>query len=457
MIGSGMRQALGIILFLALIFFVTNGPTDKATIPPASAPSLAKAAHPINGVAGDYDPLLRLIGDAQFVLLGEATHGTHEFYRERARITQRLIKEKGFTAVAIEGNWPDAERVDHYIRRTNSDMHPEQALANFTEFPRWMWGNAEVRDFVQWLRSYNEALPPTKPYVGFYGMDLYSLSRSADAVVNVLQRIDVAAAQRARQRYQCFAAFRDDPIDYGRAAAKGDVACQDVAAQQLQDVQQLADRNTATLAVEHRHELFSAVQNARVVKNAEAYYRMLFTGGGSTWNVRDEHMADTVDALGGLVDPHGRPTKVVVWAHNTHTGDASATELGENGEWSLGQLMRERHGSDAVLVGFTTYSGTVIAASAWDEPGELKDVRPAAPESYAGHFHDSGLGNALVLLRDRKDVAAQLDEPRLERAIGVVYLPQTERQSHYFQAHLSRQFDAVIHWDITRAVKPLSP
>lgn len=201
--------------------------------------------------------------------------------------------------------------------------------------------------------------------------------------------------------------------------------------------------------------LFSALHNARVVKSAETYYRTLFTGGSSTWNLRDQHMADTVDALGAQKDALNRPRKVVVWAHNTHTGDASATQLGANGEWSLGQLMRERHGDNAVLVGFTTYSGTVIAASAWDEPGQLKDVRPALPESYAGRFHELGLANVLLLLRDREDIAAGLGEPRLQRAIGVVYLPQTERQSHYFEAHVTRQFDAVIHWDVTRAVEPL--
>jgi erythromycin esterase-like protein len=398
---------------------------------------------------------MQLIGDAQFVLLGESTHGTHEFYRERTRITQRLVKEKGFTAVAIEGNWPDAERVDRYIRGASSDTRPEQALANFTDFPRWMWGNAEVRDFVQWLRTYNEALPQPKQHIGFYGMDLYSLARSTDAVVAALKHVDIQAAQRARQRYQCFAPFQADPIDYGRAAAKGDVLCQDAASQQLEDIQQLMRRHMTTLATADTSELFSALHNARVVKSAEAYYRMLFTGGSSTWNLRDEHMTDTVDALGTQNDARARPRKVVVWAHNTHTGDASATELGENGEWSLGQLMRERHGDNVVLIGFTTHSGTVIAASAWDKPGEIKDVRPALPESYAGHFHDLGFGNALLPLRDRGDVAAGLNEPRLQRAIGVVYLPQTERQSHYFTARLSQQFDAVIHWDVTRAIEPL--
>jgi erythromycin esterase-like protein len=288
-------------------------------------------------------------------------------------------------------------------------------------------------------------------------MDLYSLARSADSVVAALQHVDVQAAKLARQRYQCFAAFSTDPVDYGRAAAKGEISCEGAAAQQLQDVQQITSRTMTMLASNNTSELFSALHNARVVKSAETYYRTLFTGGSSTWNLRDKHMADTVNALGAQLDADGRPTKVVVWAHNTHTGDASATELGKYGEWSLGQLMREQHGDKTVLVGFTTYSGTVIAASAWDEPGEIQDVRPALPESYAGYFHEIGFGNALLPLRGQKVIAASLSEPRLERAIGVVYLPRTERQSHYFEAHLSRQFDAVIHWDVTQAVTPLTP
>ncbi len=465
-------QALVLLLLIAACAATTSRSQDGTTAARTSrlatgstVPTMVhQAAQPLSGAIHDYDPLLTLIGDARFVLLGEATHGTHEFYRERARITRRLIEEKGFTAIAIEGDWTDAERVNRYVRAISDDMSAEQALADFTRFPQWMWGNTDVRDFVQWLQAYNAALPMSVPRVGFYGLDLYSLFRSADAAVYSLEQVDPQAAYRARQRYQCFAPFRDDPLAYGRSVASGHVAsCESAAVQQLNELhelQQLQQWNatlTPPLAPTHDDILFSALQNARVVKNAEAFYRTLHTGEDSTWNLRDRHMADTLDELFAAMDVPGRPAKIVVWAHNTHVGDARATQLGESGEWNVGQLMRERYEDHAVLVGFTTYTGTVMAASAWDAPGEQKQVRAALAESYAGHFHDVGIGDFLLLLRGRGNLTAALGEPRLERAIGVVYLPQTERWSHYFEARLSQQFDAVIHWDVTRAVEPLKP
>jgi len=424
----------------------------------AQSTTLHEAAWPLRGTADDYDPLMQLIGDAQFVLLGEATHGTHEFYRERARITQRLIQEKGFTVVAIEGDWPDAERVNQYLQGISSDQHAEQALSSFTRFPQWMWNNVEMRDFVQWLKTHNDQLPSNRTPVGFYGLDLYSFLRSADDVVQHLRQIDSQAAERAHERYLCFRQFPDDALDYGRAASRSqDASCEGPVRDQLQELQTRASRTSLLLSLNLTKEqhLFSALQNARVVKNAEEYYRTLYDGDTSSWNLRDRHMADTLDALSTHFGTSGEPAKVVAWAHNTHMGDASATELGESGDWSIGQLMRERHPGNTVLVGFTTYTGTVMAASEWEQPGELKQVRPALPESYDALFHNTNLGNFLLL--PANDELVELSEPRLERAIGVIYLPQTERFSHYFQARLAQQFDAVIHWDVTQAVQLLEP
>jgi erythromycin esterase-like protein len=463
----GVIQILVLLLFVAAHAVAGTMPgytkaaagrqIDAATTSSMAAGSLEQAAWPISGDIHDYDPLIDRIGDAQFVLLGEASHGTHEFYRERARITQRLIQEKGFTAIAIEGDWSDAERVNRYVRRMSGDMSAEQALADFAQFPEWMWGNTDIRDFVQWLRAYNDRLPATARRVGFYGLDVYGLFDSADALVRSLDRLDPQAALRARERYQCFAPFRDDPFAYGRAVASRRAdSCEQVAAEQLQELNQWKTSLKAHVAHPQADDLFAVLQHARVVKNAEAYYRKSFTGQASTWNMRDQHMAETLDALASSLDARGRPTKLVVWAHNTHVGDMRATDYNESGMLNIGQLMRERHPDQVVLVGFTTYQGSVMAASVWDEPGVRKEVRPALAESYAGRFHDTGIGNFLLLLGSDQ-LAASLGEPRLERAIGVIYLPETERVSHYFEARLSQQFDAVIHWDETRAVEPLSP
>jgi erythromycin esterase-like protein len=434
------------------------GAQTAPAAPQSLLATVREAARPLTGDARDYDSLLTLVGDARIVLIGDATHGTHEFYRERARITQRLIREKGFTAVAIEGDWPDAYRANRYVRGTSADVTAEQALSSFTRFPRWMWGNTVVRDFVEWLRDYNEALPAATARVGFYGLDLYSLFSSIDVVVQFLEREDPEAARRARERYACFARYGSDPEAYARAAASTpDVSCERGALEQFQELQQWTAARMPQADAARREELFSLLQNARVVKDAEEYYRSLYRGAIVTWNMRDRHMAETLDALAAHHDAPERPAKLVVWAHNSHVGDARATELGEAGEWNIGQLMRERHSGRAVLVGFTTYTGTVMAASDWGEPGQVQQVRPALPESYAAVFHDTGIASFLLLLRGSGALAEALAIPRLERAIGVVYRPETERASHYFQARLSEQFDAVIHLDTTRAVEPLEP
>jgi erythromycin esterase-like protein/orotate phosphoribosyltransferase len=427
--------------------------------PPETTPELAAIRRdlvPLGGGENDYDPLLRLVADAHFVLLGEASHGTHEFYAERARITRRLIEEKGFDAVAIEADWPDAYRVNRHVHGRGQDATAEEALRDFQRFPTWMWGNAVVLDFVGWLRERNDRLPD-RSRVGFYGLDLYSLSRSRRAVVDYLEGIDPVAAARARERYTCFDHFGDDPQAYGYAAAFGaGEPCEREAIDQLVDLHRHALEYANRDGLVAEDELFFAEQNARTVKAAEEYYRTTFGGRVSSWNLRDRHMADTLDALAAhLSRQRGRPTRIVVWAHNSHLGDARATEPGRGGELNVGQVVRERHAGDCALVGFTTFRGTVTAASDWDGPAERKTVRAALPGSVEQLFHETAEPAFLLTFGTASGCAEALSAYRLERAIGVIYRPETERQSHYFHAHLARQFDSVIHVDETRAVEPL--
>src|SRR5918995_885016 len=327
------------------------------------------AARPVEGGAHDYDPLLKLIGEARFCLLGEATHGTHEFYRERAEITKRLIKEKAFTAIAVEADWPDAFRVNRYVRGLSDDRNADEALSGFKRFPTWMWRNTVVVDFVEWLRSYNESLPADGGRVGFYGLDLYSLYTSIEAVLGYLNKIDPEAAKRARYRYSCFEHFGDDTQAYGYATSFGLTAsCEREVIEQLIELRRRAADYASRDGRVARDEYFFAEQNARLVRNAEKYYRTMFHGRVESWNLRDRHMAETLDALISHLTLQGENAKVAVWEHNSHLGDARATYMADYGELNVGQLVRQRYGSDAVLIGFTTYKGTVTAASEWDGP-----------------------------------------------------------------------------------------
>ncbi len=413
------------------------------------------ALQPLTGSAADYDALLARIGNARYVLLGEASHGTHEFYRERAEITKRLIAEHGFTAVAVEADWPDAYRVNRYVRGVDDDPDADAALGGFKRFPTWMWRNTVVRDFAEWLREHNTSLPPQQAKAGFYGLDLYSLYSSMEAVVAYLDRVDPEAARRARQRYACFDHFEEDVQRYGYAASFDlDSSCEEEVVKQLMELRERASTYARLDGRVAEDEYFFAEQNARLARNAEEYYRTMFRGRVSSWNLRDRHMVDTLDALIAHLDRHGGKTKVVVWAHNSHLGDARATQMGDEGEWNVGQLVRERHDAEARLVGFTTATGTVTAASDWDEPAQRKRVRPPLDGSYEALFHATGVPRFFLPLRD-EPVAAALREPRLERAIGVIYRPETERWSHYFIARLADQFDAILHVDQTTALEPL--
>jgi erythromycin esterase-like protein len=417
-----------------------------------AADDLRAVAHVLQGGRADHNRVLDLVADASLVLLGEGSHGTHDFYHERAEITKRLITEKGFSAVAVEADWPDAYRVNRYVRGESEDGDADAALSGFERFPTWMWRNTVVLEFVEWLKDTN-ALRASNDRAGFYGMDLYSLFNSMGAVIEYLERVDPDAAKRARYRYSCFEHFGEDSQAYGYAASFDlSRSCEDEAVNQLVEMQRRAmDYLTHTGG----DDFFEAEQNARLVKNAEEYYRSMFRGRQSSWNLRDTHMVETIDALVAYLRRHGRQPKVVVWAHNSHLGDARATEMGARGELNVGQLVRQQHGSNAVLVGFTTYTGTVTAATDWDDPGERKRVRPALPDSYELGFHETQIPRFFVDLRNGARRTALMSKPRLERAIGVIYRPETERVSHYFRADMPRQFDGVYHFDETRAVEPL--
>jgi len=417
--------------------------------------AIRHAAHPLVGAASDYDPLLGRMGDARFALLGEASHGTHEFYHDRALITQRLITEKGFTAVAVEADWPDAYRVNRFVRGLSDDEFAIDALADFRRFPNWMWRNTDVADFIEWLRAHNDSLPAGAKKVGFYGLDLYSLHASMSAVLKYLEKVDPGAAQVARRRYACFDHFGDDAQTYGFLAGTGVTeSCEKEVVEQLVELRRRATDYARRDGQIAEDELFFAEQNARLVVNAENYYRSMYLGDVSTWNLRDRHMAETLDALLAHLERSGGRAKVAVWAHNSHLGDARATQMGQRGELSIGQLVREKHGDDSWLIGFTTHHGTVTAASGWDGPAERKRVRPALAGSYEALFGRTGIERFQLALNDGRPAAEGLQAPRLERAIGVIYRPDTERMSHYFYAKLPAQFDAVIHFNETRAVEP---
>ena len=385
--------------------------------------------------------------DARVVLLGEATHGTSEFYEARAAITRRLICEHGFSIVAVEADWPDAARIDRYVRdRAKAPGAGEEEP--FARFPTWMWRNQEVAQFTHWLRAHNDRLAPQKR-VELRGLDVYSLRASIAAVLAYLDHADPALAARARRRYGCLSPWQDEPARYGRfiLGADGDT-CEEAVVAQLRE---MLERRSA-LSMIDREDWFDAAQNARIVRAAEQYYRLMYEGGVSSWNLRDRHMFDT---LKSVLDARGPKAKAVVWAHNSHIGDASATAMGWQGEFNIGELCRKAFGRGAALIGFGTDRGAVAAADDWGGPMQIKQVRPARADSYERVFRQSGVARSLTDLRGRDALCVALMKPRLERAIGVVYRPDTEFSSHYFEAVLPEQFDAFVWFEETRAVTPL--
>jgi protein-L-isoaspartate(D-aspartate) O-methyltransferase len=423
---------------------------DRVRKPEPVAELIGKAATHIPSIATvNLSGLLERIGDARLVLLGEASHGTAEFYDMRARISRELIQQKGFNFIAVEADWPDAAQIDHFIRGTRLEPTEE---STFSRFPTWMWANVQVLEFVKWLRDYNTRFSTPDEAVGFYGLDLYSLYSSIDAVIRYLDGVDSEAAATARRRYGCLTPWQKDPATYG-AMVLGDrhYGCEHEVVAMLNA---MMDKRLDYAAQDGRRFL-DAVSNARLVKNAEHYYRIMYQGSVKSWNLRDQHM---FDSLKHLLDFHGGKSKAIVWAHNSHLGDAAATEMGARGEFNVGHLCRKYYGDKAYAAGFGTHAGTVAAASDWGEPMEVKTVRPSHPDSYERLCHDAGLNAFLLPLRDKHQRhVRELVPPRLERAIGVIYRPETEMASHYFSASLPHQFDEYVWFDETRAVDALGP
>ena len=409
--------------------------------------AIADGCEPFNSVkSANLEPLLDRIGDARIVLIGEATHGTSEFYRMRNRITTELIRKKGFRFVSIEGDWPDAARIDHYVR--HFEYSPSEWIA-FARFPTWMWRNVEVREFVDWLRHHNHGLS-AKSRVAFHGLDLYSLYSSIRAVLQYLDEVDPSTAAVARERYGCLTPWQTDPATYGRAALTGSYrSCEDDVVHMLTAISQ-KHREYAT----HDGERFlDVMQNARVVANAERYYRVMYYGSRASWNLRDTYMFETLQTL---IEHHQPDNKAIIWAHNSHVGDAVATEMSARGEINIGHLCRRNFGDNVYAIGFGTDNGKVAAASDWDGPMEIKSIVPSMRNSYERLFHKTTLPGFLLPLRNASAALRNgLLEARMQRAIGVIYRPETEFASHYFQAVLPQQFDEYIWVDSTHAVTPI--
>lgn len=414
---------------------------------PALSKLIAKQCEPFDYIeTADLEPLLKRIGDARVVLLGEATHGTSEFYEMRELITRALIERKGFTFVGIEGDWPDVAKIDHYVRHFE---YPASEWTAFSRFPTWMWRNREVRSFVDWLRYYNADFEP-EHRIAFYGLDLYSLHRSIGRVLEYLQDVDPETADIAKHRYGCLTPWQSDPAAYGRAALNGTYrSCEVAVGKMLNELRRKHHEYTP----QDGERYFDAMQNARLVVNAEEYYRVMYYGSRASWNLRDGHMFATLESL---LDFHGNHSKAIVWAHNSHVGDASATEMSYRREINIGQLCRNQYGNKCYSIGFGTHTGTVAAATEWGGPMETKKIVPSLPRSYERLFHESGQPKFMLPLRQPRsaELRDKLLVPRLQRAIGVIYRPETERDSHYFECCLPGQFDEMIWFDETSAVTP---
>ena len=422
----------------------------------AALAALRAAAHPLHGDRRDYDALLERIGSARIVLLGEASHGSHEFYRERARITKRLITELGFTAVTIAASWVDAYRVHRYVHGAGADHDAEEALRGFQRFPSWMWRNTDIVDFVAWLHAHNVGAHPSAHKVGFYGLDMYGLSTSTGAVISFFRARDADRADSARARYECLQSFAEDSAGYGRAVLR-DLAEPERAAlvAELAELRRQRVNRLRGDGLAPDDERFFTEYDVATAAGAEEYYRAIFGERASSWNLRDRHLADTLDSLLEHLDSTGGSARVIVWAHNSHVGDARHTDMADRGERNLGQLLRERHPDEVVSVGFTTYVGSVTAASGWDGAPERKHVRGADPSSHEALLHETHVPAFLLCPLGAGAAGTALRDMRLERAIGVIYRPDRERASHYFTASLADQFDALVHIDATRAVDPL--
>lgn len=421
------------------------------------AEMLRQALRPMPGTDEDLDPVIDAAAGSRFVVIGEATHGTHEFYSLRAALTQRLIRDYGFNAVAVEADWPDAYQVNRYVQCESSHSEAALALSTFGRFPRWMWRNVVVLDFVAWLRRHNESVPPERR-VGFYGLDVYSLHASMALVVTYLEQVEPEAAARARERYSSFDHYARDPEQYDFLTDIGlDPAHEHEVAALLEEMRLSAEQDLAQEGLVERDAPLVKGLMFAAAQHAGAYYRGMYRGDAGSWNLRERHMAATLEALAAHLHREQGRAHIVVWAHNAHAGDARATEMARRHELSLGQLVRAAHGVDSTLVGFTTYAGLLTTAREWNGPAGRVHLSDALPHSCEALFHATGLGSCQVVWRESPDAEAILDRPRLERGVGMVYRPETERVSHYFESRLPRRFDAVIHVDHTTAVEPLDP
>ena len=419
--------------------------------------SIRAAARPLTGQETDFDPLIEMIGDARLVLLGPASYGTAEFYAARTAITRRLIRDRGFTAVAVDADWSFGHSVNRAIHGNAADAaSAHTALGGSQHFPQWPWRNREVLDFVAWLRSHNHGIGSRARPAGVYGLDLYGLSSSIDATLTYLDHVDPEAARRARMRFACMDHFAHDPRLYGYVTVQGKLdAYEDEVVSRLAELQRRAATTLDVAKTMAADEALYTGQYAHLARNADEYYRAMYRAHLPALNLRARHMAETLDALAAHLDRDGTAPKIVIWAHSSQVGDTRATARGTAGQISLGQLVREERGDEAVLVGFTTSTGMVMSATAWNGRTEAMRVLPALDGSYEALFHLTDQPQFLLNLRGDAGLAEQLREGRLERAIGVIYHPESERASHYLYAQLPDQFDAVLHFDETRALTPL--
>ena len=394
----------------------------------------------------DLDPLLDMIGDSRYVLIGEASHGTSDYYLWRARLSQRLIQEKGFSFIAVEGDWPDCYRVNRYVKHyDNAGTSAYDVLQAFHRWPTWMWANWEVAAFTEWLRQHNQNRPPEER-VGFYGLDVYSLWESLGEVVEYLQKFDPEAVETAKRAFDCFEPYGEDVQRYAWATAMIPTNCETEVIETLMELR----RRTPTYPSDHEAS-FDAEQNALVMVNGEQYYRTMVLSDNSSWNVRDHHMAETLERL---MAHHGDNAKAIVWEHNTHIGDARATDMASAGMVNVGQLVRERQQAEGVvLVGFGSHHGSVVASDSWGAPMERMPVPPARLDSWEGMLHSASAVDRILLLRD--DPADEYRELRGHRAIGVVYHPDRERYGNYVPTILAQRYDAFIYLDETQALHPL--
>jgi erythromycin esterase-like protein len=426
-----------------LVLLISCGSADAPSAATGSTATvtLAAAAHPITGSARDYDTLLSAVGSARIVLLGEATHGTHEFYAERLRITQRLAREKSFNVLALEADFDDADVLDRWASGKGS-ASAEEVLQTFKRFPRWMWANRDFAATLEWVRTFNRSAPPER-HVRIIGLDVYGVAESVSRLPEEMAAIDAGTAERVRRELACFDRFLLDISRYSYSPV-----CAKNAERVWQEV--------SAVAKGHRGDsIFRAVQHARVIRNGEEYYREMARRSVSVWNLRDKHMIETLEAFDRHRRDGGHPARIVIWAHNSHVGDARATDMGRRKEWNIGQLVRERHRNESFIVGFSTYSGTVRAAHDWGGTDEVRQLNPAIRGSYSALFQDTGIPAFYLLLREPQ-IRSLLGRPRLSRAVGVIYRPLTERESHYYRTNLVEQFDAVVHIGQSTAVEPVA-